>query len=305
MTEVQLRLIALLALLGAGWGLSGVLAKPVVDAGHGIYGILLWQLVIGAVVLAALARLRGKTIPMTRRHLPLYLFVALCGTVLPNAASYLALAHLPAGIMAIIIAAVPMFAFPMALALGTERFEGKRMIGLLAGLVGVMILAGPQTALPEGAWVWIAVALIAPALYGTEGNVVAKFGTRGLDPVQVLAGASIIGVPLAGAMCLITSGWIDLFVPWDASRGLIVINSLLHAFVYSGYVWLVGRAGASFAAQVSYLVTGFGVIWAMILLGERYSGWVFLALAVMFLGLFLVQPRPAPTNSPPRETARG
>jgi drug/metabolite transporter (DMT)-like permease len=62
--------------------------------------------------------------------------------------------------------------------------------------------------------------------------------------------------------------------------------------VYSAYVWLVGRAGSVFAAQVSYLVTGFGVLWSMALLGERYSGYVWAALALMFAGLALVQPRP-------------
>jgi len=56
---------------------------------------------------------------------------------------------------------------------------------------------------------------------------------------------------------------------------------------------LVGAATAVFAAQVSYLVTGFGVIWSMALLGERYSGWIWGAMAVMFIGLFLVQPRRA------------
>ncbi|MDA5093396.1 DMT family transporter [Aliiroseovarius sp. KMU-50] len=288
---MQLRLIGFLALLGAGWALTGVLSKPVVEAGHGIFGIILWQMAIGATILTGVSRIRGKSVPLTRNHLPLYLFVALGGTIFPNAASYLSLDHLPAGVMAIIIAAVPMFAFPMALLLKSENFATKRLFGLLAGLIGVAILVGPQSALPEGAWFWIAIALIAPALYGIEGNVVAKWGTGGLDPVQVLAGASLVGLPIAGVMAVLTGGWIDPFSDFDGTKGLIVLNSVIHAFVYSGYVWLVRRAGASFAAQVSYLVTGFGVIWAMLLLGERYSGSVWLALAVMFLGLFLVQPR--------------
>jgi len=38
-------------------------------------------------------------------------------------------------------------------------------------------------------------------------------------------------------------------------------------------------------------VTGTGVIWAMVLLGESYSGWVWAALALMLCGLMLVQPR--------------
>ena len=61
--------------------------------------------------------------------------------------------------------------------------------------------------------------------------------------------------------------------------------------MYAGYVWLAARAGAVFATQVAYVVTGSGVLWAMLLLGERFSGWVWAALVVMLLGLFLVQPR--------------
>ncbi len=295
---MSFRLLGLLALLGAGWGLSGVLAKPIVEAGHGTFGIILWQMVIGTIVLGGMTVLRGKTLPFGRQHVAVYVFIALGGTILPNAASYTALVHLPAGIMAIIIAVVPMFAFPIALLLGSESFDFKRLLGLLVGLVGVVILAGPQSALPSGAWIWIAIALIAPLLYGIEGNVVAKWGTAGLDPIQTLAGASLVGSGIAAVLAIGTQGWIDPFTGWDHTKALIVVNSLLHACVYSGYVWLVGRAGASFAAQVSYLVTGFGVLWAMVLLNESYAGWVWLALGIMFIGLFLVQPRDEAPSDP-------
>ena len=53
-----------------------------------------------------------------------------------------------------------------------------------------------------------------------------------------------------------------------------------------------GRAGAVFAAQGAYIVTGFGVLWSMLLLGEVYSIWIWAAMALIFAGLFLVQPRP-------------
>jgi drug/metabolite transporter (DMT)-like permease len=65
----------------------------------------------------------------------------------------------------------------------------------------------------------------------------------------------------------------------------------VHALVYAAYVWLAARAGAVFATQTAYFVTGSGVLWAMLLLGERFSAWVWAALVVMLLGLFLVQPR--------------
>jgi drug/metabolite transporter (DMT)-like permease len=126
-----------------------------------------------------------------------------------------------------------------------------------------------------------------------EGNFVARFGTAGLDPVQVLLGASIMGSVMALPLALMTGQWISPLPPWGAPDMAIVGSSVAHALAYAGYVWMVGRAGAVFAAQVSYLVTAFGIFWAWLLLGETYSGWIWAAVALMFMGLFLVQPRPA------------
>ena len=121
----------------------------------------------------------------------------------------------------------------------------------------------------------------------------ARFGTAGLDPVQVLLGACIVGAAMALPLAMMTGQWISPLPPWGAPDLAIVGSSMAHALAYAGYVWMVGRAGAVFAAQVSYLVTAFGILWAWVLLGETYSGWVWAAVALMFAGLFLVQPRPA------------
>ncbi|WP_300513243.1 DMT family transporter [Aliiroseovarius sp.] len=284
-------LVGFLVLLGAGWGLTGVLAKIAIEGGHRHFGMIFWQMVISALVLGALTYLRGKRPGLGRRQIAFYLFIALTGTVLPNAAGYTALERLPAGVQAITIAAVPMFAFPIALLLRNESFRLMRLAGLGVGLAGVALLVAPETSLPPGVALWVPVALIAPLLYGIEGNVVAKWGTAGLDPIQALFGASVLGACLSLPLALGTGAFIDPTLPWNGADWALIGSSTIHALVYSGYVWLVGRAGPSFAAQVSYLVTGFGVLWAMALLGENYSGWVWAALGLMMLGLFLVQPR--------------
>ena len=66
---------------------------------------------------------------------------------------------------------------------------------------------------------------------------------------------------------------------------------MTHVLVYAGYVWLVGRAGPVFAVQVSFLVTLFGVLWARLILDEAYAPTVWVALGLMMVGMFLVQPR--------------
>ena len=88
----------------------------------------------------------------------------------------------------------------------------------------------------------------------------------------------------------------------------MIASGFLHAFAYSAYVWLVGRAGSVFAAQVSYLVTLFGLGWAMLFLDEAYTGWVWAATALLMGGMALVQPRRAKSLVPvpaPGQNAAG
>ena len=281
-----------LLIMGAGWGITSPLSKIAVSTGHQPLGLVFWQMVIGAVLLGAIVFVRGGRLALGRRQITLYLAIALLGTILPNTASYRAAAHLPAGVMSIVIAMVPMFAFPIALALGQDRFSIARVVGLGLGLGGVALLVGPEASLPDRAMVaFIPLALIAPFFYGLEGNFVGKFGTAGLDPIEVLFGASVFGAVLSFPLALGFGHWLNPLGGFGAPESALVLSSIVHALVYAGYVWLVGRAGAVFAAQVSYLVTIFGVGWAMLILDEAYSGYIWGALGLMLLGMFLVQPR--------------
>jgi drug/metabolite transporter (DMT)-like permease len=83
-------------------------------------------------------------------------------------------------------------------------------------------------------------------------------------------------------------------MPWGRAEWALLVSSALHALLYAGYVGLAAKAGAVFASQSSYIVTAAGLCWAMLLLGERFSPLVFVALGVMLLGVTLVRPRPRP-----------
>lgn len=281
---------ALLA-MGAGWGLTQPLTKVAVSEGYLPLGLIFWQLVIGALGMGIFRLATGKPIALPRRHWAFFLMIALLGTVIPNSFSYRAAAYLPAGVMSVVISLVPIFAFPIALMLGIDRFGWLRLFGLLAGLGGVIILAGPDT-LPDASMVWwLPVAMVAPLCYGLEGNIVSKWGMHGLGPGHVLFGASVMGALVALPLAIGSGQFIDPRTDWNAPEFALVGSALIHIVVYTAYVWLVNRAGSVFAAQVSYVVTGTGVLWAMLLLGERYSMWVWAALALIVAGMFLVQPR--------------
>ena len=291
--RTTLFLFAVLIAMGAGWGLTQPLTKIAVSEGYRQFGLIFWQMAIGALLLGGLTYATGRPLPWHRAALKTYVIIALIGTVFPAASSYQAAVYLPSGILSILLSLVPMLALPVALALGNDTFQPRRLLGLVFGLIAVLLIAAPETSLPDQAMlVFLPLALIPPLFYAFEGNYVARWGTAGLDAVQVMAGASLVGMAITLPLAVLSGQWITPSAPWGLPDAALVASSVIHAAVYTTYVWLVGRAGAVFAAQVAYLVTGFGVLWAMLLLGERYSLWVWAAFGVMMVGLTLVQPRP-------------
>jgi len=281
-----------LVVMGAGWGMTQPLSKIAVDGGYRQFGLVFWQVVITALVLGVICLWRRRAIPLGRAQLLAGLVIALVGTVLPNAASYAALVHLPSGLVSILLSLVPMLAFPVALLLGNEKFQMKRLAGLAFGLAGVLLIVLPEASLPDRAMVvYIPLAMVAPLCYAMEGNYVARWGTAGLGPLRLLFVASVTAALIAGPLALLNGQFIDPRGPYGVADLALVASAFIHAAVYTTYVWLVGRAGPVFAVQVSYLVTAFGVVWAMWLLGERYSLWVWAAFGLLLVGLALVQPR--------------
>lgn len=284
--------VALLLCLGVGWGMTQPLGKIATEDGHGPFGLIFWQLVVCVIVLGVITLPRGKGLVFTRSALRFYGIVAALGTLIPNATFYLSVARLPAGIMSLIISAVPMISFPLALLFGMERFGWLRLAGLSLGLTGVALLAAPGAVLAEGGMVaFLPVAMIGPLCYALEGLYVARFGTAGMDPVQAMFGASVAGMVGCLPLALATGQFFDPFAGFDRAELALAGSSALHALIYAAYVWLASRAGAVFASQCSYIVTGAGIFWAMALLGERFPPSLWLALVLLLSGVALVSPR--------------
>lgn len=290
------RLLAALVVMGAVWGLTIPLSKhSVVAGGYQHFGLVFWQMVFTGLTLSVLVARRGRMIRMTRERVFMALAIAFTGTLIPGSAGYRAAAELPAGVMAIIISLVPMFALAIAVAMRNEQFHWPKLMGVIFGAIAIVLLIGPENSLPEVTKVsFVFLAMIAPLCYGIEDNVVSRFGLFGLTAVEMLFLSSILGLIVLTPVVLASGQMIPLWsVDWGTPELAIVAVGVSHAVAYVGYIWMVGRAGPVFASQVAYLVTAFGVVWSMLLLGESYSGWFWTALVVLMLGLFLVRPRDA------------
>ena len=282
----------ILVALGMTWGLTIPLTKIAVSTGHKPLGLIFWQMLLATVALSAISVARRVGPTLNRRTLIYFLAIGLLGTIFPNSFSYLAASHLPAGVMGIVIASVPMFSLGIALGLRIERPSFRRGMGVLLGAGAVVLLVGPETSLPDpDKAIFVLVALVAPFCYGVEGNYIATKAPADVDPVVTLLGASAIGCLIAWPLAVSTNSWVDLFTTWGPAEWALLLSALCHVVAYTSYIWMVGKAGPVFASQAAYVVTVSAVLLSALILRETYSAWVWSALVLMIAGLALVQPR--------------
>jgi uncharacterized membrane protein len=188
------RLWLALFIIGIGWGITGPFSKLAVSTGNHPIGVTFWNTVIGAAVLTAVLLASGRRLPLERRHLVFFLICGLLGTALPNTLSYTAYQHLPIGIISIVISLVPMATLLLALPMGIERPEPRRLIGLGLGVVAVGLIVLPEASLPQpGQAAWVALPLIVALSYAAENIYIATARPAGPGGVDALTMRAVLG----------------------------------------------------------------------------------------------------------------
>ncbi len=287
------KFMAALVAVALVWALTFPFTKIAVLGGYRTYGITLLSSSLTIVMLAVIIGVRRSGFPLHWGAIWRYVISGILGTVVFAGTTYKAAEHLPSGVITVCMATLPLMSFFVSLALRMERATAARMGGLALGLVGVLLIALPETSLPNpAAAIFIPLAILSVLSFAVEGIVLGKYGMGGLDPLQLLLGAAVVAVLLTAPIALATG---TLRLPqgaFGAAEWAIVGSAVANTAAYAGYFWIVARAGPVFAAQASYMVTGFGVVWSILLLGEVYSPWIWAGMVVILAGMTQVLPRP-------------
>jgi len=179
----------------------------------------------------------------------------------------------------------------MALGIRLEKFSWKRVFGVMIGFAAMVMIAAPQTSLPDPTKaIFVLVAIIAPLCYGIETNLIAAKTPEETDATSTLFMASVLGLLIAVPLASTSGQWVNITDEWDIAIYALIAASIIHSITYVGYIWLVGFGGPVFGVQVAYPVTISGVVLSILFLNEGYSAWIWGALALVILGLMLVQP---------------
>jgi len=282
----------ILIILGLGWGLSFTLGKIAITAGGTPLGLTFWQSLFSGLILLAYVFLRhGKIIIPKIMFLPI-IIITFLSVVIPNIIFYACIEHLDAGVLSISVSVIPLFTYLIAMGLRMDRFKIRRVLGLVTGFCALLILILPENSLPDKRDIpWVLLALNCALCYALENIYIDRLALQNFGPIRLVCAVSFVSAIITFLLSLL----MDQFFILQPTNLYLFISTLglgfISATAYSIFIYLIGRAGSVFSSQVGYLVTFFGVVWGIIILGESHSVFVWLSLAMIMLGIFLVQPK--------------
>ena len=282
----------ILIILGLGWGLSFTLGKIAITAGGTPIGLTFWQSLFSGLILLAYVFFRhGKIIIPKIMFLPIVIITFL-SVVIPNIIFYACVEHLYAGVLSISVSVIPLFTYLIALGLRMDKFKVRRVIGLITGFCALLILILPENSLPDKRDIpWVLLALNCALCYALENIYIDRLALQNFGPIRLVCAVSFVSAIITFLLSLV----MDQFFILQPTNSYLFISTLglgfISATAYSIFIYLIGRAGSVFSSQVGYLVTFFGVVWGIIILGESHSVFVWISLAMIMMGIFLVQPK--------------
>ena len=284
---------ALLLALTAIWGGSFSVSKFAIEAGVAPFGYALWQVVGAGAVVLFVSLLRRQRFAFTPRHIWFFAVTGLVGVAAPISSMYLAIGHIPAGLMAIIAASVPLFTYAITRTLRMEPLGWQRIGGIVLGFVGVLLILAPRAGLPlAGSTLWVGVAFLMPFFYAIGTTYTAQKRPNDTSALPLTVGMLLFAaVGLAPIVVVTESFYLPQF-PLGSIELAIASQILISSLGYILFFELIRVAGPIYFSQVGYLVTVSGLFYAMWLLDERYSVWVWAGAAVLLIGVVLVNRNP-------------
>lgn len=269
------------------WGGSFFFAKIAIGA----LGPL--TVVFGRVALAALAL---NLLNPLRRNSPWPTFFAMgaLNNVVPFALIFWGQTHIDSGLASILNAMTPLFTVVVAHVLtDDEKMTASKVVALLAGVAGVAVLIGPAAFLQPTGSLWGELACLGAALsYAFAGIYGRRFRVMGITPLDAAAGQVTAGTLLIlPIMLVVEQPWTVPLPPlpiWAALAGLALLST---ALAYVLYFRILAAAGATNLLLVTFMIPPTSILLGAIFLQERLEPRHIAGMALIGLGLAVIDGR--------------
>lgn len=281
-------------LLSLAWGTSFLFIKlAVADLPPIMVGWL--RLVLAALTLWLIAALTGKRPRFSRK---VWITLAVMG-LFNNSLAFVLIPwgqqYIDSGLAAILNSTVPLFTVLLAhLFLADERLNARRLMGLVTGFAGVVVLMAPQVAASGPAWLRAESVLgslavvVASACYAIA-TVIGRRYLRTEQPVLAAATQITLGAAWLTPFILLSGG---LTTVKDASSltwfSILWLGVLGTGLAYLLYFSLLRNIGATQVVVVTYILPIIGVALGVMLLDEHVTLSMVMGLALILFGLVVV-----------------
>lgn len=285
------RVLLQFVLLAATWGASFLFIKVGLE-GLSVGQVVLGRLTCGAVALAVVCGVTRTALPRRVRVWLHLLVIAVLLCVAPFLLFAWAEQRISSGLASIYNATTPLMTMLVAIvALPTERPTRMRLLGLLTGFAGVLVVLGPWHGVGSGEIAGQLACLGATACYGTALVYLRRFvSPHGLSAISV----ATVQVGL-GALIMLALAPLVAATPVQVTPQVVLAVAVLGVLGTGvAYVWntnVVTSWGATSASTVTYLTPVVGVVLGILVLGEAFTWNEPVGALIVVLGIAITQNR--------------
>jgi len=195
-----------IAVLGVIWGGTFMVVAIALE-GFGPLTVACARTTLGALALLVLMRVLGRHWPVWDWRIAKYLLViGALNTALPFALLSWGQQYVPSAFAGISMAALPLFVLPLAHIFTDEALSPRKLIGVIIGFAGAVVLIGPGVLRIGQGWEPLGqIACLAAAL----SYAIASIMTRRcppIDPIALAAGTLVVGTCILMPAMLIFEG---------------------------------------------------------------------------------------------------
>jgi drug/metabolite transporter (DMT)-like permease len=282
----------LLLALGIMWGTSYAFIKLGVET-LPTFTLIATRLAIGLALLASVVVVAREPLPRSPRVYGHLAVMAAINIVIPFTLITWAELTVDSAIAAILNGAVPLLVIVLAaITFHDEPITLNRLIGVLVGYVGVIVLVLPGlTAALGGSEFTGEIALLGSTLSYAVGAVYSRRNIKGLRPMIPAVFQVGFAFVMVSVLALVFEN--PFAVQWnvDAFIAVVWLGLLGSGLAYLLMFRLLNRIGATATSQLAYLLPVVGIITGALMFGEQVDARIIGGTALILFGVTLVNSR--------------
>lgn len=282
----------LFVLLSFFWGSSYLFIKVGVDAGLAPFTLVMLRLLIGSALLATVVGIARERLPREARFYGHISVVGLVGIALPFVLITIAEASVDSAVAAVLTAPVPLFVIPFAaLMLADERLTANKVLGVIVGLVGVVVLVGFDPAQLGTTDFLAELLLVGAAISYAVAGVYARRFVTGYRPMIPALFEVFTALVMVGVLAFILERPLEAPVNLDTVASVLWLGLFGSGLAFLVFFRILGRWGAARTSMVAYLLPVWGIILGALVLREEIPPALLTGTALIIGGIALVNLR--------------